>query len=146
LFLTAGNLLALFKTKAVAQVRGVCRVTPLNGALWLAGFAAITGLPPFGLFLSKLVILKAAFGAGHLWTGVATLGLLAVVFLGMAQAFLGMALGKPQQPAPAARRPRFWEVGPPLALGGGALLLGLGLPQPLTDVLSQIASTLGGAW
>ena len=35
-----------------------CRPLPVTGALWLAGFLAITGSPPFGLFLSELTILK----------------------------------------------------------------------------------------
>jgi hydrogenase-4 component F len=146
LFLTAGNILALFKTKSVTQVRGVCRVTPVNGALWLAGFVAITGLPPFGLFISKFTILKAAFSGGHLWVGVVALALLVVIFVGMAQVFLGMALGEPEKSLPEQRAARVWEVGPPLALGLVVLLFGLILPPPLTDLVEQIASTLGGAW
>jgi hydrogenase-4 component F len=145
LFLTAGNLLAIFKTKSAAQVRGVCLVTPLNGALWLAGFVAITGLPPFGLFLSKFIILKAAFGSGHLWAGVTALAFLVAIFIGMAQVFLGMALGVPDKATPHLRAAQAWEVGPPLALGSVVLLLGLIIPQPLTDLVDQIASSLGGA-
>ena len=50
LFLTAGNILGVYKTKAVSGVRGALRVLPVSGALWVAGFLMITGSPPFGLF------------------------------------------------------------------------------------------------
>jgi hydrogenase-4 component F len=147
LFLTAGNILARFKTKSVAQVRGVCRVAPLTGALWLTGFLAITGLPPFGMFLSKLTILRAAFGGGHVWIAVVTLALLVVIFAGMATVFLKMALGDTATASTEpARRERAWEIGPPLALAAMVLVLGLVIPEPLNAVLTQIAATLGGAW
>jgi len=46
-------------------VRGLLRVLPASGALWLAGVFAITGTPPFGPFLSEFTILKAALDQGH---------------------------------------------------------------------------------
>ena len=53
LFLLAGNILAAYRTKATAEVRGMARVLPVTGALWIAGFLAITGSPPFGPFVSR---------------------------------------------------------------------------------------------
>jgi hydrogenase-4 component F len=60
LFMVAGNILAVYKTRSTG-VRGVLQVLPVSGALWVAGFLAITGSPPFGPFLSEFTILKAAF-------------------------------------------------------------------------------------
>src|SRR5262249_46299958 len=48
LFLVAGNILAVYKTRSIGQVQGVSRVLPVSGIVWLAGFFAITGSPPFG--------------------------------------------------------------------------------------------------
>jgi formate hydrogenlyase subunit 3/multisubunit Na+/H+ antiporter MnhD subunit len=99
------------------------------------------------MFVSKLTILKAAFGNGHVWVGVVMLALLAVIFIGLATAFLGMALGEPDQAvAGGARRDGFWEVAPPLALAVAMVLFGLPLLPPLDGLLEQIAPTLGGAW
>ena len=60
LFLAAGNILAAYKTKSTEQVQGVLRILPVTGILWIAGFLAICGSPPFGPFLSGLTILKGA--------------------------------------------------------------------------------------
>lgn len=59
LFLTAGNLMARFHTKDTSRIQGVCRVLPISGVLWVAGFLAITGSPPFGTFISEFTILRA---------------------------------------------------------------------------------------
>ena len=68
LFLAAGNILALYRTKSTTRVRGVLRTLPITGVLWLAGFLAIVGSPPFGPFLSELTILKGVLDAGRpLW-------------------------------------------------------------------------------
>jgi hydrogenase-4 component F len=100
LFLVAGNILAVYKSKSTTEVHGVVRVLPVSGVLWVAGFLSITGSPPFGPFLSELVILKAALDQGHLLVAVAYLGLLGVIFIGMATTVLGMYQGLPAvQPA-----------------------------------------------
>lgn len=61
LFLVAGNILAYYQTKKASDVRGILRILPVTGILWTAGLFAISGSPPFGVFLSELTILKAAF-------------------------------------------------------------------------------------
>jgi hydrogenase-4 component F len=86
LFLVAGNILAAYETKSVAGVRGLGRTLPLSGVLWVAGFLAITGSPPFGSFLSELTILKAALDQGRGAVAGGYLTLLAVIFIGMARA------------------------------------------------------------
>src|SRR5439155_6113772 len=40
LFLVAGNILAAYRTKSTADVRGVLRALPLSGVLWVAGLFA----------------------------------------------------------------------------------------------------------
>ena len=93
LFLVAGNIVAFYKTKSVNQVHGMLRKIPLSGVLWVAGFLAITGSPPFGTFLSEFAILRAAVAQGHGIVVVMYLALLALAFIGMAGAFLRMAQG-----------------------------------------------------
>ncbi len=146
LFFAAGNILALYQTKAIGQVQGVLRLVPVTGLLWLAGFFAITGTPPFGTFLSEFTILKAAFDQSHAWVGVIYLFLLAVIFVGMATAFPGMAQGRPNKTLSAGNRgDRLWEIGPPCVLGALVLMLGFYVPQNLTTVLHEISRTLGGS-
>src|SRR5262249_44992484 len=47
LFLSAGNIHRAYGSKLTDRVRGAIRRVPLSGSLFLAGFLAITGSPPF---------------------------------------------------------------------------------------------------
>jgi len=142
LFLLAGNLLARFGSKAVAEVRGARRLLPVTGTLWVLGFLAITGSPPFGVFLSKLVMLKGAVDEGHVFAAAALLVMLVIIFLGMGPVFLRMAGGKPLEERSTAAREPLLSILPPLGLGALALLLGCYLPAPLYDLIDAIARSL----
>lgn len=145
LFLVAGNILFLCQTRLAAQVRGVRRLDPVAGWLWIAGFFAIAGSPPFGLFVSGLVILQAAI-AQHRWVVVGVyLGGLALIFMGMAGAMLNMAQGEPDpRHARKGRAACLLADAPPLALGALVLVLGLYLPPGLKEVIREAARLLGG--
>jgi hydrogenase-4 component F len=145
LFLVAGNILAVWGTKSVREVRGVLRVLPLTGVLWLAGFLAITGTPPFGAFLSEFTILKAALDQGHGILGVLFLSFLALIFIGMSRIFLPMAQGQPQPPPrPTGQGVTLWHLAPPVVLCVLALVLGVYIPPGIRDMLHQVARALGG--
>jgi hydrogenase-4 component F len=163
LFLAAGNILALYHTKSTTHARGVLRMLPITGVLWLAGFLAIVGSPPFGPFLSELTILKGVLDAGRPVTAIVYLLALAMVFVGMATIVLRMAYGPPpvalNAPAggdtaagsdttagrreSAARREPLWSIGPPAVLGLAVLALGVYVPPQLADLLQQAAAALG---
>ena len=51
LFLSAGNIHRAYASKSTDEVRGALRRLPLSGALFVAGFLAMTGSPPFGPFV-----------------------------------------------------------------------------------------------
>jgi hydrogenase-4 component F len=142
LFLVAGNILAAYRTKSTADVQGVLRVLPVSGALWLIGFLAITGSPPFGPFLSELTILKAALDQGRTGIAVAYLALLALIFVGMASIVLRMAQGA--RPHPPLRETRL-TVAPPAVLGVAVFLLGVYVPPAVSAVIAEAVRTLGAS-
>jgi hydrogenase-4 component F len=144
MFLVAGNILAAYRTKAAAEVRGVLRALPVSGPLWLAAFFAISAVPPSGLFLSEFTILKAALDQGRPLVAAAYLALLAAIFIGMATAVLRMAQGAPGGAAAGRRREPFLAVLPPAALGVLVLLLGVHVPAAVENALEQAARALGG--
>jgi hydrogenase-4 component F len=145
LFLLAGNILAAYRTKEAGSVRGLKRALPLTGGLWVAGFFAITGTPPFGLFLSELTILRGALDQGRGAVAALYLLLLAVIFTGMATTVLGMAQGHPSRLSPpAGHRETPSSVAPPLILGVAVLVLGIYIPPVLGAAAHAAAKALGG--
>ncbi|MEA3284635.1 MAG: proton-conducting transporter membrane subunit [Synergistota bacterium] len=145
LFLAAGSVLSLYHTKAIASISGLIRVAPVTGAVWIAGFMSICGLPPFGTFFSEMMILSS-LGAGERWIvmGALLLGL-AMVFIGMWKAVISMVFGEaPSGAALTAGRAVVWEDLPPMILCGVALILGLWTPAPLWRLMESAAISMGG--
>jgi hydrogenase-4 component F len=145
LFLAAGNILIGYGTKHTREVTGLLRALPVTGALFVAGFFAITGAPPFALFPSELALLSGAVQSGRVWVAVVMIVLQATVFMAMGAAVLGMALGEPgPERRPAGPREDRWRVVPPLALLALVLWLGLHVPAGLHRALATAAGALGG--
>lgn len=142
LFLVAGNVLALYRTTSVRGVRGMLRMLPVSGPLWLAGFFAIAGLPPFGSFFSEFTILQAALARGYVLVSVLYLMFLALVFIGMSGAVLSMAQGEPWHQPAKPQREAALAVLPPAMLALGALLMGLYVPPILNTTLHNAANLL----
>jgi len=145
LFLAAGNILAVYKTKTTKGVSGIMSVMPLTGILWIAGFFAITGIPPFGIFLSEFTIVKSMIEQGKIGIAVAFLAILALIFIGMAIAFLNMAQGRKNDDLKIKGNPdTAIAVLPPLALGVLTLVLGLYVPPVISNLLHDVAVRMGG--
>lgn len=144
LFLVAGNILAAYHTKSAHDVRGAVRALPVSGPLWVAGFLAIAGCPPFSLFVSEYAIVSGALAQGRFGVAAAFLALLGAVFAGMATPVLRMAQG-PTPPGMRESAPEpVLSVLPAAVLGLGALVLGLWLPAPLAEVMRLAAQGFGG--
>lgn len=143
-FLLAGNILAAYLTKNVGGVRGAARALPLTGPLWVAGILALTGMPPFGAFVSELAIVRAALAGERFLLAALFLLLLATAFIGITGAALRMAQGEPGAAVGTERAEPLSATLPPLALLLVALLLGLFQPGPLAEVLVSAARITGG--
>lgn len=143
LFLSVGNIQRAYASKRLGEVRGALSRVPLSGGLFLAGFLAITGSPPFGPFLSEFTILRGIFGEGYGWLGGIFLFLLAVVFIGMGGTVLSVTQGEEPEGLPdSGYRDSFLMVAPPLLLLLLVLGLGLYLPDPLRVFLESAAAQL----
>ncbi len=142
-FLVTGNVVLASGSATAAGNRGLVRTLPVSATLLVLGLFAVTGSPPFGLFLSEFTILRAAIDGGHAWIAAMMLVTLAVIFVGMAALVLGVALGE-AAPGAVAVRESPWLVAGPIALAAIVLMLGVYIPGPLHDVLTRAAVALGG--
>ncbi len=143
MFLSAGNIHRAYNSKSTDDVRGAMRRLPISGTLFLMGFIAVTGSPPFGPFISEFTILNGALGQGRYIVSGLFLLLLLVVFIGMGTTVLAVVQGRP---SPANRaggyRDAFFTTTPLLVFMGCVLALGLYIPQPLRDTLTEAAALL----
>jgi hydrogenase-4 component F len=137
LFLSAGNIHRAYLSKSTAEVRGAMRRLPLSATMFLLGFFAITGSPPFGPFVSEFTILNGIFDAGKFAVAIAFLFLSLIIFIGMGKTVLGVVQGRP----PASARQTEYRDGfltgfPIVALFALVLLLGIYIPGPLRNLLN----------
>jgi hydrogenase-4 component F len=139
MFMLAGNVMEGYQTRRMGEVHGMLRSMPGTGMLWLAGFLALTGTPPFSLFLSEFWLLQATLSTGHTGLAIALMAALAAIFLGMSRGVLGMAQGG----STGRRHESRDALLAPRALLGLALVLGLTLPGPLSSLLQAAARQLG---
>jgi len=143
LFLSSGNIHRSFDSKSTNQVRGALRRLPWSGGLFLAGFIAITGSPPFAPFISEFTIVSSAFIQGRMLVGALFLISLTIIFIGMALTVLPMVMGEvPESSEKTSYRETAWTVGPPLAMLLIVFLLGVWIPAPLLDILNEAAALL----
>jgi len=136
LFLAAGNIHRVYGGKTTDEVRGALRRLPVSGALFLAGFIAITGSPPFGPFFSEFSILTGAFASGRFLTAGLFLVFLLVVFIGMGKTSLKIVQGELPHGAVPYREPAL-TILPLLAFMALSLMLGLYLPPPLRNLIGD---------
>ena len=143
LFLTSGNIHRAFASKNREFARGALKRAPWTGALFLAGYFAMTGSPPFLPFASEYIFFSAAFSQGHIITGSLLALLLMLAFLGMSLTVVPVVFGDPPK---NRERTRYHEtallVGPPLVLLIILGVLGVWLPQPLQRLVSEAAGLL----
>ena len=146
LFLIAGNILSTMHTKASSEIRGMSHLIPVSAALWMAGFLAITGSPPFGTFLSEFTILKFAAEQGHYVVAIAYLLILSVIFIAMASIVVRMVQGSPAHTKESLTVRESWlMIVPPVVLCVLVVILGVYMPPSLERLLLVAANVLGGS-
>jgi hydrogenase-4 component F len=145
MFFGAGNVMRGFGTKEIHRIRNVWSTYPVQGGLWLAGAAAITGAPPFGLFLSELVILRGGMERNYGWAVAAMTVLLIVIFVGFLNHFREMYFGKAIEAGDNVSAISNWCVAPMWLALGPLLLFGLWWPSGMWEHFSAIANVLSSA-
>lgn len=144
MFFGAGNAMRRYGSKDMPAIRRVLAQFPVSGLLWLAGAVAITGAPPFGLFLSEFTILRAGFAGANRWAAIVMLVLLIVIFVGFLNHFRAMYFGREPDGAPRGPLTSGWTVAPMWLAAIPLLVLGLWWPGVLVELFAQIARQLGG--
>jgi len=143
LFLSSGNIHRSYGGKTTEIVQGALTRLPWSGGIFLAGFIAVTGSPPFSPFISEFSIVSSAFLEGRYWVGGLFLFFLAIIFIGMALTVLPMVMGTPREDLDVSDyRDQLLTVGPPLVMLLVILWLGVWPPETLLQLLRDGAAML----
>jgi len=158
MFFGAGEAVHAFHSKRMGRMHHVLTMMPVAGVLWIAGAVAITGAPPFGLFLSEVTILRAGITGPNAWAAFVMLVLLVVIFVGFLNHFRAMYFAETSAessaessaasndpaalPKPRARATSLWCTLPMWLALLPLLALGLWWPHALSSYLAAIAAQL----
>ena len=105
---------------------------------------AVSGLPPFGLFVSELTVLAGSFTSHYAWVGIVMLAALIIVFCGLLNKIAGLLLGPGNggQPRATISAGSVAAMGLPL---GTLLMFTFWLPGSLRQLLEQAGGIIRGA-
>src|SRR5664279_1272830 len=82
-FLIAGDAIGRYGTRDMRLMKGFIHVAPMAATLLLMGAFSLAGTPPFSIFISELVILKAGLGSGHYAIIAVFLAMVVIIFAGL---------------------------------------------------------------
>ena len=144
LFLTSGNILLGYGSRLIADTGALVNRMPRTFVAFFAGFAGISGFPPFGMFIGELLIIIGAFHGGHYWAVGVFIFSLCVIFAGFANQVMKISYGRSET---AERIPEQASmIWPQYALLLTSLVLCFWLPDPLYQAISQAVTFSGGGF
>src|SRR5450759_5418293 len=68
-FFAAGKAIARYGSRDMRVIRGLLAVAPIGATLLMLAALSLAGMPPFSIFVSELMVLRAGIGHGH-WVAV----------------------------------------------------------------------------
>ena len=144
LFLCAGSVYQHFKTDLFHKIKGgVIHLMPLTGTVFLMAILAIIGMPPFSLFQSEFVIVRAAIAAGYYVPSALFVLFGTGIFAGALVHVGGLILGPAGAGSVVEWHP--WRNAPLLILATILVVLGFWIPTPLFSLIQKAADIVVSA-
>jgi len=141
LFLCAGIVIHAVHTKDIREMGGLIKTMPVTAAAFLACAFSVIGIPPFGGFFAKFLVIQGTVEAGR--PLVAALGLFTAVLtmFYLFKAFSLVFLGEAKRPAPEKTKSMVYVVA---LLAVLSLAAGLFIAYPMKVV--EVATTQMSWW
>jgi len=140
LFFASGNMLLKFSSSKIANVRGVLTALPVTAVLLIAGFLAVTGVPPFGIFVTEFTILSVGFTT-HLPLALCSLVFLVMIFVGFLRHIVSLVFGTMPDGMTAGEASE-WTLVPPVVLAVLLLAMSVYVPGPVMTLLRSAAAVI----
>ncbi len=142
-FFAAGKAIARYGSRDMQVIRGLLTVAPIGATLLMLAALSLAGMPPFSIFVSEIMVLRAGIGEGHWAASAIFLVMVVIIFAGLLHHVGAMLFGEP-----TAAAGRESEAPSPLlgmmALAAIMVLLGLTIPAGFDGVLRRAAEIVIG--
>lgn len=143
MFLIAGDAIGRYGTRDMRLMKGFLHIAPLAATLLLMGAFSLAGTPPFSIFISELIIIRAGLGTGHPVIVAVLLAMMVIIFAGLIHHIGQVAFGEPDQRADRSREA--WSMlGGALVLAAVMVLLGVTMPAALDRILVRATEIILG--
>jgi hydrogenase-4 component F len=142
-FLIAGDAIGRYGTRDMRLMRGFLGIAPFAATLLLMGAFSLAGTPPFSIFISELIVLRAGLGAGHYVMVAVFLAMVVVIFAGLVHHVGQMVFGDADKTADRGRESPSPLLGA-LLLALVMVLLGVTMPLHLDRVLARATEIILG--
>jgi hydrogenase-4 component F len=142
-FLIAGDGIGRYGTRDMRRMKGFLGLAPIAGTLLLMGAFSLAGTPPFSIFVSELIVIRAGIAGGRFVPVAVFLAMVVIIFAGLVHHVGQMAFGTAEEGAERGRE----AVTPLLAmflLAAVMVMLGLWIPVRLDGLLSAASGVAGG--
>jgi hydrogenase-4 component F len=142
-FFVAGDAIGRYKTHTMDKIQGFIRAAPFAGTCLMLGAFSLAGTPPFSIFVSELLVIKAGLATRHFAAIAIFLVMVVAIFAGLIHHAGKMAFGEPDQAVPRKGEPASGVLAMSV-LVAVMLVLGLTIPSALNNILTRAAEvTLG---
>ena len=142
LFLSSGNILLGYGTKKIKDTGNMARLMPKTFVAFTGGFAGISGFPPFGLFLSELLIILGAFKQGAYTVAILFILCLILIFAGASKSVIRMSFGSWEGELHTGET--LMRLIPSYVLLASSVALCIWIPERLHQLIVNAVAMIGG--
>ncbi|MBN2200246.1 MAG: NADH-quinone oxidoreductase subunit L [Candidatus Aminicenantes bacterium] len=139
LFLCAGIVIHATHKRDIREMGGLIKTMPVTAVAFLACAFSVIGLPPFGGFFSKLLVITGTVKAGQVWVAAVALFTAVLTMFYLLKVFSKVFLGEATETAPEKTRGMVFVVA---LLAVLSLLSGLLVAYPMKLVETATTSII----
>ena len=144
LFLSSGNLLLGYGSPLIEGTGRMAKLMPRTFVAFFSGFTAVSGFPPFGIFIGELFIVIGAFKAGsYVAIGLFILSI-CVIFAGFGRHIMKISFADSDATIRLVEKPAM--VWPQYALLLTSLLLCFWMPDTFYQTIMHAVNSIGGGF
>lgn len=143
MFFASGTISQKYETKAMSKIKGIIKVMPATGVLFLIGGLALVGMPPFNIFLSEFLILSSGFTSGQFVATLLVILFLVVTFAVFLRHLFRMVFGSPTSEMKKDEMGKLAII-PMAILCSLVIIFGIYVPAPLQLLIQNAAAIING--